>query len=1124
MGESGTRQITSARNSFVGRERELGELLSACESGAESDVHLFLIYGEPGIGKTRLADELASRAKARGMQVLWGRCWEGDGAPTYWPWIQIIRTFLGTLDPERRRLALESEVTRDFSYEVAQIVPDLRSAQSSLPSPGSERLDPNEARFRLFDAVTNFLKIGARSEPMLVVFDDLHDADEASLALLRFMARELKGAPILIVATYRDLEVRRSPALSKVVGELSREAHSIPLGSLSRSEVSQFVEIMMGRAPDEALVAKLWATTNGNPLFVDGVVRTLIAEGAMGSAGDVDRQFRIPGGVREAIRTRLVTLSAEANSILTWAAAIGNEFELNLCRSAANASADEANRLLDEAAGAGIVRPLGEGHYRFCHALIRDSVYDELDTSSRIATHRKIGERMEDLYRADIDAHLAELAHHFREAGLAEKAIDYSVRAGKASASVFAYTDAVTHLQAAAELMELQDPDLLRRADLLSFIGSIAFWVDRATSLKYWESAGALYEKLGCFDQAGMVYVQLGVIFHMRGEPQTNASRATDYLRRAELAIPKEPETIHVAGLYTVIAQNEFAKLNFTQAATAAKHAVQICERLGIERNWPKLAATAEYGESLCMKGQLSEGLALLDRTFESALQAKVSGYESAWRHGYICILLGDPHGAQLWWERELTRLKKDASPLAFHFFSGWIDIARFDEGHLVDMEKKYSPDPRATTFGSTRRAWLAGQWEDAAEVLEREVARCDRADNQLYSLSQCLFAGLTNLLVGQHARAEALFRYGLDDTDQEAKVLLEMRSRPWLAQLYVETGRLHAAAEQVARCHQIMAAGEDWRGLAGDAARAEGVVAAAQGDYELAFRKFESALAVHQKYRLAWDEAHTLQYWGRALAAAGDRAGAAEKFDACIELNLARGVGPRFLDYVRADKERALGSSPTRADLGANRQTGSAKPALSGTFRKEGEFWTIAFADRTFRLKDAKGLHYIAYLVARPGQRIHVLDLIDAIEGSAAGGRISNQVESEGLSVIRDLGGSGAPIDARARSEYRARLGDLEADLDEAERMNDLGHIERLRAEIEAVERELTESSGLGARRRARSAHAERARGLVRKNIRTALDKIRHENQALGRHFSRAISLGYFCAYQSEDPVSWQF
>jgi tetratricopeptide (TPR) repeat protein len=1106
----------STNKTFVGRERELAELVSACEAGTDNDAHLFLISGEPGIGKTRLADELASRVKAKGLQVLWGRCWEGDGAPAYWPWIQVIRSFLGALDPQRRsNLAVDTEIASDVIYQVSQIIPDLRPTHSLAAPATGEKLEPSEARFRLFDAVTNFLKMGARSHPMLIVLDDLHDADETSLALLRFMARELKSAAIMIVATYRDLEVRRSPSLSKMIGQLSREARPIPLSGLSESEVSQLVQSRAGRAPDQMLITKLCDATNGNPLFVDGIVRSLMAEGALGSAGAVDRTFKIPSGIREAIRLRLDHLSLEANSLLQVAAVIGNEFDFALCWNSAELPENGGRRLLEETTRAGIVTRLDRDRHRFSHALIRDAVYEELDPERRIRLHGKIASTLEETFKENIGAHLAELAYHFREAGLAEKAIDYSVRAGKASATVFAYNDAVTHLQVAVELMERQDPDALRRADLLFFVGSIAFWVDRETALKYWESAGALYEKLGRFDKAGMVYVQLGIIFHMRGEPQANASLATDYLRRAELAIPKEPETIDLASLYTIMAQNEAAKMNFAQAAIAARHSMQICERLAIERNWPRIAAVAEYAETLCIKGQLSEGFALLDQTFEMALQTKVSGYESAWRAGFISILLADPRGAQLWWERERTRLKKDSSPLAVHFFSAWIDIARFDEGHLVDMEKKYSSDPQAPTFGSARRSWLGGQWEDAAKVLAREVERCDRADNQLYSLSQSLFAGLTNLLVGEHARAEVLFRYGLDDTDKATKLLLEMRARPRLAQLYAETKRPSEAAEQVARCQRIMAGGEDWRGLAGGVARANGIIEAARGNFDIALQEFEGALAVHQKYHLAWEEADTLQSWGRALAAVGDKTSATQKFEAAIEIYRSRGAHQRFVDHVMTDKLHALGATSPPP------QPASAK----GTFRREGEFWTISYNATTFRLKDAKGLHYLAYLLARPGQRIHVYDLIEAVEGHAVNGRAAIQAESEDLAIVREIGGLTPTIDGRARSEYRTRLRDLQAELDEAERMNDLGRCERLSSEIEMVGDELTVSSGLGGRARMTSGSAERARGPVRKNIRSVVEKIRGEHPALGRHFATSISTGYFCIYQPDPdhPISWQ-
>jgi hypothetical protein len=200
------------------------------------------------------------------------------------------------------------------------------------------------------------------------------------------------------------------------------------------------------------------------------------------------------------------------------------------------------------------------------------------------------------------------------------------------------------------------------------------------------------------------------------------------------------------------------------------------------------------------------------------------------------------------------------------------------------------------------------------------------------------------------------------------------------------------------------------------------------------------------------------------------------------------------------------------------------ATSAVTGIFRREGEFWTIIYRGATFRLKDAKGLHYIAYLLARPGQRIHIRDLIQAVEGSAANGSAIH-AESENLEIVREIGAALPTLDARARAEYRTRLRDLQAELDEAERMNDLGRCEHIRTELEMVTSELTASSGLGGRARTESGSAERARGLVGKNVRSALQKIRQENPALGRYFVAAITTGNFCAYQPEpdQPISWQ-
>jgi hypothetical protein len=231
------------------------------------------------------------------------------------------------------------------------------------------------------------------------------------------------------------------------------------------------------------------------------------------------------------------------------------------------------------------------------------------------------------------------------------------------------------------------------------------------------------------------------------------------------------------------------------------------------------------------------------------------------------------------------------------------------------------------------------------------------------------------------------------------------------------------------------------------------------------------------------------------------------------------------MIERVMADKLLALGPTSTRIDRVGAEKSPQAESKPTGTFRKEGEFWTISYRDATFRLKDAKGLHYIAYLLARPGQRIHVFDLIEAVEGSAPNGRTTIHPESEDLEIVREIGGPEPTLDTRARSEYRARLRDLQVELDEAERTNDLGRSERLRTEIEMVGEELNGSSGLAGHARAASGSAERASKLVGKNIRSALGKIRHEDSALGRNFAATIRTGYFCSYQPEPdhPISWQ-
>ncbi len=767
---------TSITNNFVGRERELAELVAACESGAGSDAHLFLLYGEPGIGKTRLADELASRVKAEGLQVLWGRCWEGDGAPAYWPWIQVIRSFLGALDPEQRRnLAVESEIASDIIQQVAQIIPDLRLAPV-LHSPSTTgKLDPNEAQFRLFDAVTNFLKMGARSHPMLIVLDDLHDAEEASLALLRFMARELKGAPILVVATYREEEVRRSPGLGKLIGELSREALSIPVSGLNESEVAKFVEFRAGQKPDEALVAKLCAATNGNPLFVDGIVRILVAEGTFETAGALDRPFKIPSGIREAIRNRLDALSLESNAILAAAAAIGNEFDFNLCQSIADVSTDEARRLLDEASSAGVVTALSLGRYRFSHALIRGVVYEELDTNGRIRIHGKIANRLEEIYRENLDPHLAELAYHFRAAGASEKAIEYSSRAAKAAAKVFAFAVAATHWREALALSKGQND--ARRAATLVTLGRItAAHIDPAEGVALLEEALGVYRQLKDEEKVASTHAFLGFAIGSGGDfaPGMNVARALDHFRQAQKWKGEWVDSRAFGWLcYASSCFLLFAN-RVDDAIAATKDARQAWERAS-NPNWVRAASFR--AKLLVIKGRHREAALLFDEVAdvgEEALDPE-SFRSTTDDAGWCRLVMRDPIEARRFLttgmdKKGLSTLQREKNFLLLA--SVELVVGNLAGAKEIAGEHKVDPGRQSDI------AFREGDWESAIEMNLTMVDWARRTGHRWDEAHSFFLLFKILSVTGDFSRATEFLRQALH-AYEPSDLLLHMRIRP---------------------------------------------------------------------------------------------------------------------------------------------------------------------------------------------------------------------------------------------------------------------------------------------------------------------------------------------------------
>jgi class 3 adenylate cyclase len=453
---------------FVGRERELERLREAVDGGLAGRGSLQLLVGEPGIGKTRAAEELATYARVSGARVYWGRCREDEGAPAYWPWVQAIRSYARDTDP----VALAWQLGAGAA-EVAQLIPEVAEKLDVEPAKGS---DSEEARFRLFDSVTTLMLGAARDRPIVLVLDDLHWADEPSLLLLRFAARELTSSGLLILGTYRDVELGRHHPLARMLGEISgiEGSRRIPLKGLSVGAVERYIEMTSGAPAPVGLAEAVQERTDGNPFFVGEVVRLLASEGKLTSGGSA-AELHIPQGVREVIGRRLDRLSDETNAALRVAAVIGRDFDEELVWRVADMQPDQLMTAATEAVAERLVTDLGDRHYLFAHALVRDTLYEELSPPRRSALHERTGLAIEQICGGNVDERLGELAHHFLEAaprGDLAKAIDYAQRAGEQDMEQLAYEDAVDVYGRALEVLDLMDePDEGLRCSLLLSLG-----------------------------------------------------------------------------------------------------------------------------------------------------------------------------------------------------------------------------------------------------------------------------------------------------------------------------------------------------------------------------------------------------------------------------------------------------------------------------------------------------------------------------------------------------------------------------------------------------------------------------------------------------------------------------
>jgi class 3 adenylate cyclase/tetratricopeptide (TPR) repeat protein len=465
----------TAETPFVGRAEVLERLETALEDALAGLGRIVLLTGEPGIGKTRTATEFAASAHARGVSVYSSWCYEGEGAPPYWPWVQLLRAVTEERDPEVLRAKMGAG-----GADIAQIVPELRELWPDREAPASP--EPKEARFRLFGSVSSFLERVAEDEPLLLIIDDLHRADSASLELLGLVAHDISRLPILLVGTYRDVEVDREHLLTDTLAELIRRDvfERSRLEGLTADAVHELVTRLSGGDSTPDLSAAILERTDGNPFFITQLLLHRAAVRGHERGEEATRGLDLPPGVRDVIRGTLRRLSAVCNEALAVASVIGRDFSLDVLEWVTGSDAEVLAEQIDQARKAGLVSMAPGGGLRFAHSLIREILYAEQGLRQRSRLHWRVAQALERHYGADVEPHLSQLSYHFCEAsveGDADKAIHYATRAGDRAMDMLAFEEASSQYRDAIQaLQQKAATDVGARLELLLKYGRACNW------------------------------------------------------------------------------------------------------------------------------------------------------------------------------------------------------------------------------------------------------------------------------------------------------------------------------------------------------------------------------------------------------------------------------------------------------------------------------------------------------------------------------------------------------------------------------------------------------------------------------------------------------------------------
>jgi predicted ATPase/KaiC/GvpD/RAD55 family RecA-like ATPase len=871
---------------LVDRAEEMKLLKEAVDRAVRGEGGLVFLYGEVGIGKTRLTRELGAYACLRGMQVLYGRCpalFRMDGVPPYVTWSEVIKDYLDTCTPEHLY-----KVIGFYPAEVAKLVPEVRQKLGAIPP--SFPITPKQNQSRLFEAVSQFLTNISREAPLLVVLDDLQWTDPSSLLLLHYLARGVYRSPLLLLGAYRNTDVDSRHPLTSILMELNRERlpQSVRLKRLTLDGVSEMIKYILEQEDAPSEFCKLvYEKTGGNPFFVEEVVKSLKEGEVIYSDSEENRwkfkevsKIEFPETVKAVIKTRIDRLDHECQNVLTLASFVGNDFTLEAMGMVTGIEESRLLESMDKTLKTGLIKESvirGEGVCSFADKQVRDVVYEEVSPLRRKKFHALVGNALEKVYSNKINEHLGELAYHFLESGDKDKALGYFLRAGKKAAIVYANSEAASYFQSALKLLEDKEGELQEKGLVLERLGDIEELVgEQDACMKHWTEGLLLWERMNEKRKVSRLHRKMAnVLWHEIGDTE----KAKEHHVKALKILEAEPESAELAGLYEDIAHMCYRTENMIKALSWAEKALELAERLNVLEITASSSATLGTIFSCTGKGKAVESL---ERALRIALGR---GYtETALRSQYnlAVMLAADENERRLKCFEEGFELAKKAgavfwiSRLGIGLAWTYIGMGRLDEAILL-AEESVALDRKAGNLNQLCASMnalgfayhLLGEWNKGKQCSEEALSISQKRNYSFLIAGSHAALGWFCIEKEEYAEAKEHFEKAIEVFEKLGATTYQMNYSQYNIWTYVELGELSKAKNLIDRMHEYAFQAEDKRLIAlADALRA--MLFRAQKNWDESLRYFEKSLQEYEaqdarRWNVYWFAKMVLYQYARA-------------------------------------------------------------------------------------------------------------------------------------------------------------------------------------------------------------------------------------------------------------------